>query len=139
MRPGAFAILSALVLLAGCSSAERQHEERQQVLGSVSDVVPVSGPAISREAALELARELGFQEGLSPWSAELKVHADYGPVWEIRNVLREASNERGGRTLIISAETGALVDSTMGWFELWEVPGPGRLHVEPVRPADAPN
>jgi hypothetical protein len=139
MRGATFVILAAVVLSGASSCVQHPGEVKQRLSTGSSGDASGRSDAVSRERAFELAREVGFQKGLGQWVAELRLDASFGHVWEIRNVLREESGGRSGRTLVISAETGAIVDSTLSWGEVFEIAGPGSLHVEPAPAADAPN
>jgi len=63
---------------------------------------------IDEEAALEIARTVGLQQGIEPWRADFnwgrRAHKTY--VWEVWNTL----GDRRGERVIIDANDGAVLD-----------------------------
>ncbi|MBI5418282.1 hypothetical protein HZA55_10135 [Candidatus Poribacteria bacterium] len=79
-------------------------------------------PVISKERAIEIAKENGLEEGIKEW--EIKFHFFYGTfndyVWEIKNTLIEekytpSQYKSSGKGLLINASDGSIFQS-FGWM-----------------------
>ncbi len=71
-------------------------------------------PLIEKEDAIKIAKEYGSEEGLNKWILSFHFFAGdlYNYVWKVKNILYKTDYEFGGKTLLIDANTGRIVQSS---------------------------
>ena len=104
-------------LLGSCSSRMGHEAELGSLHRQLGELPPEAMELpIDREGAIEVARELGLEEGLAPWLLHLRSDGHRGWQWVVSNVTSDdGSGQKGGRALFIDATTGELVNE--GWWE----------------------
>lgn len=71
---------------------------------------------LSCEMAMCVAEEEGLADGVAPWECSVSFSAAYGRVtWFVSSTQYENADGAGGRTLAIDAESGEVLDRTLGW------------------------
>jgi len=70
-----------------------------------------SALAIDRGEAIDIARQLGLDDGVAPWSVRLKGAGVRGWQWVVSNTeFDDGAGSRGGRSLSIAAESGEVLE-----------------------------
>lgn len=81
---------------------------------------------IDQSIAIDLAKNAGLVEGLAEWetvfawtftSLDDPVSGTY--VWKVSNTLMSGPRELSGKTLVIDANSGEILDH-MGWGQMWD-------------------
>ncbi|MCF6268381.1 MAG: hypothetical protein L3J41_01580 [Melioribacteraceae bacterium] len=66
---------------------------------------------IEKEEAISIAKENGFEDGISDWSVTFQFYAnEYNNyTWQISNTLYQSDSESGGKSLIIESNNGGII------------------------------
>ncbi len=102
----AMALVVALLAVVGCATSRPVAGTRYLVESPPDE----SSFAISRADAVEIARELGLEEGIEPWRVRLISLNATTWRWAVTNTL----SPRSGRTFRIDPHTGEL-DEVWTW------------------------
>ena len=70
-------------------------------------------PLIARDEAISIAQNNGFEDGISEWSVTFHFYAnEYNNyVWQISNTMYQSDSESSGKSLIIEAGNGEIIES----------------------------
>jgi len=76
-------------------------------------------PLIEKDEAITIAQSKGLEEGIRDWSVSFHFYAgEYDNyVWEMSNTLYQSSSESRGKTLLVSADNGKIVQSS-SWISM---------------------
>lgn len=131
-------ILAALALLVSACGLQIHEEPPTVVEGPpvIVEEVPVveeppvvveeppvvEEPLIDEARAIEIAADAGLEPGIGPWRAKYYLDPREGYVWSVTSILHESSGGSEGRTVLIDANTGRVIDFS-GWAVLVEEEG----------------
>lgn len=104
-------LAAALALGQGCATSSdcaSTATNLEKVSGGIPDE---SSFPISRQRAMELAREGGLEEGLTPWTVELRGDGRGGFVWVVQNTMFDGPEGRGGRVLRVCTRSGEILEA----------------------------
>jgi hypothetical protein len=71
-------------------------------------------PLIEKDEAITIAQNNGLEEGIKDWIVSFHFYAGEfeNYVWEVSNTLYQSSSESGGKTLLIDASNGEVIQSS---------------------------
>lgn len=112
-------ILAALAFLASACGAQIVEEPPPTV-----EEPPIISqePSIDEASAIEIAAEAGLEPGVRPWTAKYYLDPREGYVWSVTSILHESSESSEGRSVLIDADTGRVIDFS-GWAVIVEEEG----------------
>ena len=130
----------------------RERAEQDSVVGLsdwgfsvLGDTALVRMVPVSPEDAVAFARDYGLEQGLGGWLLTLRTARGGRVWWVIQNKLWRGHRCYGGRKLFVSAQTGAVGDTSRytamigSTTERVSISEELRLAPEPVQPSDASN
>ena len=76
-------------------------------------------PLIENDDAVTIAQNNGLEQGIRDWSISFHFYAGEfdNYVWEVSNTLYQSSSESGGKTILIDASNGEIVQSS-NWISI---------------------
>jgi hypothetical protein len=69
---------------------------------------------IEKDETITIAQNNGLEEGIKDWTVSFHFYAaDFNNyVWSVSNTLYQSSSESGGKTLLIDASNGEVIQSS---------------------------